>query len=106
MTLKKYAVSRCLLQSRKRKKHKKSLAHWEFVARFISKLKKPYFCKDLTFSGTSGLKRHQKPHKSLKKTAKGCKGHFKGQRIKKWKNIDFIAFLCSFGVKNEEDSVF
>ena len=42
----------------------------------------------------------------MKKAAKGCKGYFKGPRVKKWKNIDFIAFLCSFGVKNEEDSVF
>ena len=60
----------------------------------------------MIFSGTSSLKRHQEAHKSLKKAAKGCKGHFKGQRVKKWKNIDFIAFLSSFGVKNEEDSVF
>ena len=64
------------------------------------------FCKDLTFSGTSDLKRHQEDHKVLEKANKGCKGHFRGQRVKKWKNIDFIAFLCSFGVKNEEDSVF
>ena len=81
-------------------------AHCEFMARFISKFQKHYFCKDLTFFGTSSFKRRQEAHKSLKKAEKGCKGHFKGQRIKKWKNIDFIAFLCSFGVKNEEDSVF
>ena len=53
-------------------------AHWEFVARFISKFQKHCFCKDLTFSGTNGLKRHQKAHKMLKKANKGCKGHFKG----------------------------
>ena len=64
------------------------------------------FCKDLTFSGTSSLKKHQEAHKILKKANNGCKGHFKGQSIKKRKNIDFIAFLCSFGVENEEDSVF
>ena len=70
-----------------------SVAHWEFVARFISKFQKHCFCKDLTFSGTSDLKRHQEDHKILKKANKGCKGHFRGQRVKKWKNIDFIAFL-------------
>ena len=80
--------------------------HWEFEARFISKLSKYCFCRDLIFSGTSSLKRQQEAHKSLKKAINGCKGHFKGQRVKKWKNIDFTAFLCSFGVKNEEDSVF
>ena len=42
----------------------------------------------------------------MEKAKKGCKGHFKGQRVKKQKNIDFITFLWSFGVKNEEDSVF
>ena len=52
------------------------------------------------------VKRHQEDHKLLKKAKKGCKGHFRAQRVKKWKNIDFIAFLCSLGVKNEEDSVF
>ena len=67
--------------------------HWEFVARFISKSWKDCFCKDLTFSGTNGLKRHQETHKILKKVHKGCKDHFKGQRVKKWKNIDFIALL-------------
>ena len=60
----------------------------------------------MTFSGTSGLKRHQEDHRILKKANKGYKGHFRGQSVKKWKNIDFIAFLWSFGVKNEEDSVF
>ena len=39
------------------------------------------------------VKRHQEDHKILKKANKGCKGHFRGQRVKKWKNIDFIAFL-------------
>ena len=81
-------------------------AHLAFVARFISKLQKHCFCKSLTFSGTNGFKRHQEAHKILKKAAKGFKGHFKGHRVKKWNNIDFIAFLCSFGVKNKEDSVF
>ena len=56
--------------------------HWEFVARFISKSWKDCFCKDLTFSGTNGLKRHQEAHKILKKAAKGYKGHFKSQRVK------------------------
>ena len=42
----------------------------------------------------------------LEKAKKVCKGHFKGQRVKKRKNIDFIASVWSFGVKNEEDSVF
>ena len=42
----------------------------------------------------------------MKKANNGCKCHFKAQRVKKWKNIDFTGFLCSFGVKNEEDSVF
>ena len=57
----------------------------------------------MRFSGTSGLKRHPE---TLKKANKGCRGHFKDQRVKKWKNIDFIAYLWSFGVKNEDDSVF
>ena len=60
----------------------------------------------MTFSGTGGLKRHQEANKILEKAKKVCKGHFKGQRVKKQKNIDFIASLWSFGVKNEEDSVF
>ena len=81
-------------------------AHWEFMARFISKFQKHCFCKDLTYSGTSGLKRLQEAHKALKKANKSCKGHFKGQRVKKCKNINSIAFLSSFGVKNEEDSLF
>ena len=68
-------------------------AHWEYMARFISKFQKHCFCKDLTYSGTSGLKRLQEAHKILKKANKGRIGHFKGQRVKKWKNIDFIAFL-------------
>ena len=30
----------------------------------------------------------------------------KARELLNGKNIDLIAFLCSFGVKNEEDSVF
>ena len=60
----------------------------------------------MTFTGTGGLKRHQEAHEILEKAKEVCKGHFKGQRDKRWKNNDFIAFLWSFGVKNEEDSVF
>ena len=95
-----------VLQAEKLQKYGSYDPHWEFVARFISKLQKHCFCKDFTFSGTNSLKKQQETHKSLKKAKKGCKGHFKGQRIKKWKNIDFIAFFSSFGVKNEEDQVF
>ena len=67
--------------------------HWEFVAKFISKFLKHCFYKDLTFSDIIGLNRHQEDHKILKKANKGCKGHFRDQRVKKWENIDFIAFL-------------
>ena len=58
-----------------------------------------YLCIPLTLFSIKNLIKTKKANKS-------CKGQFKGQRIKKWKNIDFIAFLCSFGVKNVEDSVF
>ena len=64
------------------------------------------FLQRFDISGTRGLKRHKEAHKVLKKAAKVCKCHFKGQRIKKLKNINFITSLCSFGIKNEEDSVF
>ena len=44
----------------------------------------------MLFSDIFGLNRHQEDHKILKKANKGFKGQFKGQRVKKWKNIDVL----------------
>ena len=64
------------------------------------------FAKIWHFLALVALKDTKKPIKYWKRPTKAVKVILRARESKKQRNIDFITFLWSFGVKNEEDSVF